>query len=135
MALFDRRRQDEIHKGLEKGNAGAFARKSPATGIDEDRTRTQPSPLDTAEAVGPSAAQNHWEEFNDLVSAIKRGDLAGVKSALRKGADINRTYETSEPPHMNLTLEYRPLDLAEKYGHADIADFLKRAGGRRQYGD
>jgi len=59
------------------------------------------------------------EELNqELLKAAKEGDLQGVKDALTNGADAN----------FDIAKEWTPLMHAEKRGHTEIVEILKKAG-------
>src|SRR6266498_2675394 len=56
----------------------------------------------------------------DLFLAINRGDLAGVKSLLKRGAD----------PNARNGLEFTPLYLAAASGQTEVAEALLQAGAK-----
>lgn len=145
--LFDSKRMREIHAALERGEDGVFAKKPPE--VDLDAARTQLFMPPAAPGAGrpenrpdgrnvPSPQQSVGEaKLDRLIDAIENGDLAGVKSAVRLGADVNGKVMMSNgkrryphPNHCVMVSQETPLQVARRYGHSGIIDFLTKAGAR-----
>jgi len=85
----------------------------------DNKSRT---PLDKAKRW-PSIAdllRKHGGEYGTIFSAVEDGNTEGVKEFINNGVDVNAKNH----------VERTPLYYAEKRGHKEIADLLRKHGGK-----
>ena len=79
------------------------------------------------EAPYPERGKNDWYSVDQtLISAVSEGDIETVREFIDEEANINTILQISDTPIIFIT----PLNIAIGEGHEEIADLLRKHGGK-----
>ena len=77
--------------------------------------------LQSADIMGADVNKSCNGYVPPLMHAAKYGSLDMVKALVTKGANVSYTYDGEYKDAQGMT----PITYAEKFGHKDIADYLR----------